>query len=202
MAAVLAWAYVSALLIWLALRVFWFDAHWTLALINDNTLYLFAPLLLLFPFAFAQHDYVLFCALMLPGAGFVFFYGARFVPKIQANAPAPNNAFSVTSFNMHFENWDRDAFVKTILASDAALVGLQEVSDENRVFIEERLGSTFPFRVYQPISEVHAVALLSRYPLSDIEILSPPMERGLRAAAHLPGGIVNVIVAHLAPPNM
>ena len=195
------WAYVIAFFIWLILRAFWFDAHWVLALINDSALYLFTPLLLFLPYALWQHKYALLLTLLVPCAMFVFWYGARFIPRAQAHAENARATFSVMSFNLHYDNWDLDAFAQTLRAQPPDIVGLQEVSAPNRAFIETRLADLYPHRAFLPIRERHSVALLSRYPISNIETM-PDVERALRATVHLPRANINVIVAHLAPPNM
>lgn len=198
----LGWLYIGAFGAWLVARVFWFDAHWLLALVNDSALYLFAPLLCFLPYALWRQNYALLCALFVPGAVFLMFYGARFLPRAVSNKNAAPRAFRVTSFNMHYDNWNHDAFVRNIRAVQADIVGLQEVSEPNRALIETRLADLYPYRVYQPIREQHAVALLSRYPIATVEFLTPTIERGLRATVQLPDLNVAVIVAHLAPPNM
>lgn len=198
----LGWIYVGAFTVWLLLRVFWFDAHWLLALVNDSALYLFAPLLFFIPYVLWRQNYALLGALCVPGAVFLMFYGARFLPRAPANENDAPRSFRVTSFNMHYDNWNHDAFVRNIRAVQADIVGLQEVSEPNRALIETRLADVYPYRVYQPIREQHAVALLSRYPIANVEFLTPTIERGLRATVQLPDIHVTVIVAHLAPPNM
>ncbi|MDL1897377.1 hypothetical protein FBQ82_14015 [Anaerolineae bacterium CFX7] len=194
------WLYVAAFLVWLTFRVVWFDAHWFLALLDDNALFGFAPLPFLLAYALWQREYALTLALLIPCLAFIKMYGARFWPRRQARRPRA--AFRVTSFNMHYQNWDHDAFVRALETAQPDLVGLQEVSAANRALIETRLAKQFPYRIYQPIVETHAVALLSRYPLDEIEFLTPTVERGLRATAHLPDGALTVLVVHLAPPNM
>ncbi len=196
----LLWLYVAAWGVGLALRVFWFDAHWLLALLNDNALFWFAPLPFAFLYALGQREYALAFALALPGLVFLKMYGARFLPR--APAPPARRPLRVTSFNMHYQNWNLDAFARALETAQPDVVGLQEVSAPNRAFIEARLAAQFPYRVYQPIVKTHAVALLSRYPLDDVALLAPTVARGLRATVHLPNARVSVIVAHLAPPNM
>lgn len=196
------WAYLIAFAIWLVLRVFWFDTHWLLALLNDSTLYWFAPLLVFLPYAALRQNYALLLALLVPCVVFLIFYGARFLPRAPANEPAAHTDFRVMSFNMHYGNWNHDAFAQTILNAQPEIVGLQEVSPENRKVIEARLAQQYPHRVFQAINEKHAVALLSRYPFTNVEFLTPTIERGLRATVQLPGANVTIIVAHLAPPNM
>ncbi len=195
------WAYLIAFAVWLVLRIFWFDAHWLLALLNDSTLYWFAPLLVFLPYAALQQNYALLLALLVPCVVFLSFYGARFLPRAPTNKSAALNGFRAMSFNMHYGNWNHDAFAQTILNAQPEIVGLQEVSAENRKVIEARLARQYPYRVYQPVAETHAVALLSRYPISNVEYL-PAIERALCATIHLPSNNVRVIVAHLAPPNM
>ena len=198
----LGWTYVAATWLWLALRVFWFDAHWLPALLNDGALYLFTPLPLFLTYAIWQQKYALLLALGAPSAAFLILFGARFLPRAPLRLEPTRARYLVMSFNMHYANWNLDAFAQTTRQFAPVLVGLQEVSAPNRAFIETALADMYPYRVYQPIRERHAVALLSRYPLSRVEFLSPDLERGLRATAQLPDIQVTIIVAHLAPPNM
>lgn len=199
---VCSWAYVALFVIWLALRVFWFDTHWLTALLNDSALYIFAPLLVLLPYAVWQQRFALLLALLVPCAVLLYLYGARFVPRGQASQSPARREFRVMSFNMHHENWNHTAFVRAIQSEQPDIVGLQEVSEENRALIEAQLAHRYPHRVYQPVAETHAVALLSRFPLSNVEFLAPVIERGIRATVQLPESNLTVIVAHLAPPNM
>ena len=196
------WAYAIAFAGWLVLRVFRYDAHWLLALFNDSALYLFAPLLVFVPYALWQQNFLLVLALSPPCIAFLIFNGARFLPRTQAGTPQTRASLTAMSFNMHYDNWDHDAFVNTLQTARPDIVGLQEVSEPNRALIETRLADLYPHRVYQPINERHAVALLSRYPLIHTELLLPEIERGLRATVLFHATRVTVIVAHLAPPNM
>lgn len=199
---VCSWGYAAVFAVWLALRVYWFDAHWLTALLNDSALYLFAPLLVFLPYAVWQQQFALLLALLVPCAVFTILYGARFVPREWASTSPARREFRVMSFNMHHENWNHDAFLRAIQSALPDIVGLQEVSEENRALIEAQLAPQYPHRVYQPVAETHAVALLSRFPLSKVEFLAPVIQRGVRATVQLPEASLMVIVAHLAPPNM
>jgi vancomycin resistance protein VanJ len=159
-------------------------------------------LLVLLPLALLQQKHALLLGLSVPCIVFLILYGARFLPKAEAAEIGNAPALTVMSFNMHYENWNHDAFVQSIRDAKPDIVGIQEVSPTNREMIEARLGEKYPYRVFQPVQEMHAVALLSRFPISRVEYLEPAMKRGLRATVQLSDKTLDVVVAHLAPPNM
>lgn len=194
------WFYLALFALWLFFRLFFFDANWVLALINDSTVYYFAPLVLLIPLALRKRHVRLLLGLSIPFVIFLALYGVRFLPK-PALAAAPS--MKVMSFNTLFNNPDYDSFVAAITQISPDLLGMQEVSQENANVIESRLAAQYPYRLVHSVNRSDGEALLSRYPIQDNAILpNPPFDRAMHATVLIHRKPISVYVVHLAPPNM
>ncbi|MBN2502716.1 MAG: endonuclease/exonuclease/phosphatase family protein [Anaerolineales bacterium] len=98
---------------------------------------------------------------------FAWIYGPRFLPRSAPDNAAPG--FTVMTFNIEFLNVSPDELVYLLTHSDADIIALQELADEQAVAIAKDLSSLYPCQILQG-GGIPGVGLLSKYPCRDAEI--------------------------------
>ncbi|MCU0490445.1 MAG: endonuclease/exonuclease/phosphatase family protein [Chloroflexaceae bacterium] len=195
------WAYLAGMLAWYGLRLRFFDHFWWLALLNTSALYLFVPLLLLLPLALWRCNWPLVAGLALPCVLFGAWFGPLLLPKT-----APSSAGStitVVSFNLLWSNQDYEKVRAMARASQADVIGLQELRLVDTPALFAALAADYPYHVLHTGDFYHTVALVSRFPLEEVRVFAaPPLERGLEATVVVGGRPIDLLVTHLAPNNM
>jgi endonuclease/exonuclease/phosphatase family metal-dependent hydrolase len=94
-----------------------------------------------------------------------------------------------------------DSLRQMLRSTPADFVGLQEVSPEQAIVLEEDLPDLYPYRVVEGRGFAGR-ALLSRHPILDVEwIECQPDRPDLRARIDFEGRNLTVIVAHPSPPK-
>ncbi|MGW5000732.1 endonuclease/exonuclease/phosphatase family protein [Streptomyces hydrogenans] len=127
-------------------------------------------------------------ALLIPVTAWLAVFGARLADK-----SSPGGDLTVVSHNVRQENPDPHGTARSLIASRADVLALQELSPDTAPAYEQALAGTYPYHVYQG-----TVGLWSRYPLRDARPLPiMPWTRALRATVDTPGGPLAVYVAHL-----
>ncbi len=115
---------------------------------------------------------------------------------LHARAPTTDHGTSVLSANLYDFNRRRNEVLASILASDADLVGVQEVlAGDEAVFAAQ-----WPYRVW-PGRELMASALLSRHPITRSTIHDLDDFALIDADVSLPDGSLRVLVVHLWSPK-
>ena len=115
--------------------------------------------------------------------------------RFQDAAPGPVTLYQK---NLLFRNPTPQAVVDDILARAPDIVTLQEVSDSNRVILED-LAPTYPAQMFCDYASVGGIAVLSRWPATGQQVCLPG--QGLTALQVMgPQGPVWVASVHLHWP--
>jgi vancomycin resistance protein VanJ len=95
-----------------------------------------------------------------------------------------------------------EAVVDQLRASEAGIVALQEVSPAvaDAIEADAMIRELFPYRVLRPDDGVLGMALLSRYPISDQEVLTDPP--AIRALLDVEGERIVVVAGHPLPARI
>ncbi|HSH20987.1 MAG TPA: endonuclease/exonuclease/phosphatase family protein, partial [Candidatus Caenarcaniphilales bacterium] len=139
--------------------------------------HLFLPLVLLVPLAIARGTTAARVAIVAAAVIGV----VRFAPGMVSLPPAPTEAaepVAVLTWNLAAGQAAGHLLIERLLASEADVVGLQEVRAEHVAAIEasDELTARFPYRVLEPRPGVLGMALLSRFPILDSTSAdSPPL---------------------------
>ncbi|MGI6377136.1 MAG: endonuclease/exonuclease/phosphatase family protein [Anaerolineae bacterium] len=165
--------------------------------------FVFAPLLLTVPLAWAARARV---SLALHGVAlglFVALYGPRFVPPpLRVRPPqAHEQAVTVLTHNLHYLAHDADELATALLAQPADLLAVQELAPSAEGHLAAALSERYP---HQVSDGWHSdVALYARYPIIDHEWRTLAHKPGgaLLTTVAMPGGAWRVIVVHPYSPR-
>jgi len=118
-----------------------------------------------------------------------------------------NGALRIVTYNM---NWAGNHFSVTapnrtlvvLEQINADIVLLQEVTPFWFRAVKSRLAKLYPYRAYKDDSNAGGMAYLSKYPVSDFKLATPPVgwHHGLIMNVDSPLGLVQVLNLHLTPP--
>ncbi|MFN8523852.1 MAG: endonuclease/exonuclease/phosphatase family protein [Chloroflexota bacterium] len=111
--------------------------------------------------------------------------------------------FTVMTFNVLHSNAHHHATAASIMDQGADLVALQEVTDVSAEAIDRLVGWSFPYRYFRPAERAAGAALLSRFPLENVEEfrLSGSGHWCLRADLVHPSARVTVLNVHTVIPR-
>ena len=116
--------------------------------------------------------------------------------------PAPPAALTVMTYNVGNGLAGPDRLVGALLASDADLIGLQELAGPQAAAIREGLAGAYPHQVLHPTG-FSGKGLLSRFPILVREQLHLyPARPDLHVRVAALGREVTVVVAHPPPPRV
>lgn len=112
-------------------------------------------------------------------------------------------AASVLSFNVLTGGIPTDAALAAIAAAAPDIVCLQELTPKLADAFVEHLGDDFPHRIFEPRPHTQGIGIASRYPMSDVRVLTLGLPYLPAAAADvmLPAGRVHFACVHLMPPH-
>ena len=113
--------------------------------------------------------------------------------------PANGPPFTVASANVHLDNTDAGPLLRWARALQADVVVALEVSPALAPGLEA--AADYPHRRLLPADNPFAIALLSRHPLRDVQVVrlrAGPL--AVRAVVEAPGGPVHVTALHTMPP--
>jgi vancomycin resistance protein VanJ len=161
---VLTCIYVAVLFGLTALRLVYGD-HWGwLFALNALTPYWFLPLPIVLGAAWITRQRAMWISLGLGVALGAYLYGGLFMPRAPvANAAGPT--LRVMTYNLLGFNFSSDAVIKTIHASQADVIALQELNPQNAAAIQRDLAETYPYQYLNPQDGVSGAGVISRYPL-------------------------------------
>ncbi len=181
------------------LAALWLLTSWRpawLVALNIFAPYLLLPLLALLPLALVWRSRTLLALGVLYGAA----GGVLFVPQMLPVLPRPDvaPALRVVTFNQLYANRDVAGTLDVLLAQDADIIGLQELSPElARALAQHR--EQYPYQALNPYELPGGLGFLSRYPLEQVELLEGV--RGIRGVATVDGRQVTLINVHPSPPS-
>ena len=195
--------YVVSILLWLLLRLIFFDQLWPLALANTVAEYLFVPLPGLLIASLWPVRWPALAQLSLPLIIFGLLFGPLFWPPPRRPIEVEDERLiTVMSFNLLARNRSYQAIAATIQAAGPDLVGLQELRPHSAQELVARLEADYPYHTLQPLAPGRSAGLLSRYPIEQVEWFAlPPLDIALHATVRIEGEPVHVLVVHLSPNN-
>jgi endonuclease/exonuclease/phosphatase (EEP) superfamily protein YafD len=180
------------MVLWLLLRLVFFDTIWWLALLNTGALYLFLPLPILLGLALIRRCWRVLPALALPAAGFAWLFGALFLPAWPPAQLPVTPSLSVITFNLLYRNRDYAAIGATIAGARPDIIGIQELSRRQMTALRELLRPDYPYAQFHKPGNEAGVGLFSRYPITAATGFPlPPRNLALHAIVPTP-----------APPSM
>jgi len=151
------------------------------------------------------HPVLALVGLLTAGALGLEWLAARAVQAAPDRVPA-QGAFELTllTHNVLFEGGDAARTVDALVAADADVVALQEVTPAWAARLERALRRDHPYALLEPHEGALGYALYSRYPLTGPATLRPRGHHGFAQCARLelPSGPVPICNLHLAPPPM
>jgi endonuclease/exonuclease/phosphatase (EEP) superfamily protein YafD len=109
--------------------------------------------------------------------------------------------FALMTYNVNYANADPDASIDAIVAADADVVLLQEITTAWQARLAQRLGKQYRHQVFHP-ARAGGLAVLSKHEIRSDELFSPP-RGGFFPAERLvvasPLGDVQILHVHLRP---
>lgn len=163
--------YVATLLVLLLQHILWPQRDGFLALTQVFEPYLFAPLLLVLPFALLRRSaplLITICACCLMG---VLRMGPTWISLLPLETPDAYR-FSAATWNMYVANHDFDEIAPTIVAAEAHIVAMQEMTPPHRTALENDavIAERYPWRYLEP-GDSDGMGILSTFPILDRGIL-------------------------------
>src|SRR6185503_8232764 len=101
-----------------------------------------------------------------------YLYGSTLLPRPRP-ATAAGRTLTVMSFNMFGFNQHPEAVVAAIRASQADVIGIQELSVSAAEAIRNDLAQIYPYQALDPQASVFGMGVVSRYPLDWVDETLP-----------------------------
>lgn len=164
----LLYIYVFVLDGWSVAYLLFQDRWWWLFLFNSFVGYFLFGGLLLLPVALLSRRYVVSAGLgvaLLMGA---VLYGDVLLPN-QQTAQAEGATLTVMTSNLLGSNTNVDGIVRSVVESDADVVGFQELNPLVAQALEQQLGAMYPYQVLHPVRGVTGMGVISRYPMRAVD---------------------------------
>jgi endonuclease/exonuclease/phosphatase (EEP) superfamily protein YafD len=119
----------------------------------------------------------------------------------ESQARAAAHGLRILAINVHTANRSHAAVRELVMASDADIVGLQEVDGRWMGALQE-VKTRYPHIVMRPRDDNFGIALLSRFPLERTEVRSLVRESVPYVVTHLGfrGRPLTIVLAHPVPP--
>ena len=199
--AVLCSGYTVGMLAFVASRILPGRAPF-LALADTFAPFLFAPLLLVLPVAWlVRSKTALIGALAVLGV-FLVMYGPFFTPSLRPVPVHANDALTVMTFNLGYDQSHPERLVLAIAEEDADVVAVQEIEPSTAALVRQELGKRYPHMILDP--SVGSTGLLSRHPILESRWFQPAGEGppALYALVDVDGTAVHVLAVHPLRPGV
>lgn len=203
---VLAVAYAVTIVVWQALRLLVGDRWWWLALANILSLYLFSPLLVLWPLALGR-CWSTIVATTVPTIFLLGLYGELFLPPVAFTGADGSATIRVMSLNVMYQRETGESIEQLAHAEMPDLICLQELTPRLAEELTVRLQDEYPYRALLPEEGVTGLGIFSRHPLQDQGEISDPArgdgwEHGAQVVLiDLAGQKVLVLNVHALSPD-
>jgi endonuclease/exonuclease/phosphatase (EEP) superfamily protein YafD len=186
-------AYVAALVAWAVLRGVTGDRLLPVLCLSYLGVWLFSPLVFYVPWVFLACRGRRAVLLLVPVGMFLWQYGPLFLPRGTHVDPS-SSPITVLTLNLRSPNRDTDTLTAALLASQADVIALQEVSRYHQRHLSAALTGRYPYHTYYLPS---GLAIYSIHPITVQEILplEPWPAQGVVVGADTELYLVN---AHLA----
>ena len=192
--------YAVILVTWFFFNRFFQDSWWGLVVLDKfaETLVLPAGLFLVLSLFAKNRTTIVFA--VFPVLIFLYFYGSFFYPISIQERSVTNQYLRVATYNIWNHNSDLDAVASAVSNTQADVVALQEITEEQKKDLIAVLESKYPYyHVSKPVYG-GTTALFSRYPLSEVEEIDIGIDRPSIIANILwQNQAVAIISAHLNP---
>jgi endonuclease/exonuclease/phosphatase (EEP) superfamily protein YafD len=167
----LAWFYSFALLSWFLLYLLFGDGTGFLGLANALSIYFFVPLPFIALFAWSSKQTRLWWPTSLGLLIFASLWGPHFTSI--ANIASDQPSLRVMSFNVLGRAGSHQPILDSIFAEEADVLLLQEVTTELSTILTLELSAEFPYQILQPARQASGMAVLSRYPITPLDVSIP-----------------------------
>lgn len=158
------YTYFAGLFSWAMLYILFGDHWWWMFTINSFAVYFFVPLVFLLPVALVLRKRAMWACFSIALALGIFLHGGLFIPKHQ-EVQASGATLSVMSYNVFGFNANVAGIVDALIASDADIIGLQELNPDVAAAIEHALREEYPYQELAPHAGTYGMGVISRYPL-------------------------------------
>ncbi len=130
---------------------------------NALALYLFLPLPLALLAGVIKRRPEVIAGCLIAAGVCVYFWGALFWPNARVSPEGP--VLRVMTYNLLGYAGDPEAVLRTIRASNADVITLQELNPAVAGAIEANLAAGYPFQDLSPDAGVHGMGVISRLPM-------------------------------------
>lgn len=160
---IFAWVYFTFIFGWAIAHSLFGDHPWWLFVLNALAFYLFLPLPLIAWIAIYIRRWDIWLGVFLVFALAFSLYGQLFFPWRTSSAPAARSV-TVMTYNLLRSNKHTDAVTNAVMASNADVIALQELSPQMASAIQQKLTSVYPYQ--QLDAQIYGgLGVISRYPL-------------------------------------
>jgi endonuclease/exonuclease/phosphatase (EEP) superfamily protein YafD len=165
-------AYLSLLpaVVWWVAHGYLGDTRWWMFVLNSVAPYLFLPVPFVLLAGLRWRRWGLFAAATVPAAVFLTLFGQALLPRVVKVEPVPAGTPTLTllTFNLHADNGDPEAVARAILAADADVVALQELSVTMAEGLRALIGETYPHDDLVLASGWDGLGVFSKVPLTPL----------------------------------
>lgn len=199
---VLLWLVTAPLLLFAAARIVAWDAALILVWVNSFTSVLYLPSYPVLVTALCLRRWVLAATCAVVVVCHICWALPDRRPAATVTRDAHDSvAVRLFSANLSAGNSTRDGIAAEIIDSDADVLVLQEFSPAWERTLDERgVPESYPHAKLVTRPDAFGIALYSRHPLEDVEILKPEGLPMIRAVVRLPERRLRVYGVHIMPP--
>jgi vancomycin resistance protein VanJ len=164
---VLAAVYALVVVAWAAARQTPLGSYWVFELADIfATLWLYAPLLVLGPWAMLRRQRAAAACLLVPLALFAVEQGEVFVPR---PLPAPGPTLRLLTANLMWRNTDAASFAAVVHGEQPDMVAVQELGPDMAASLARDLESEYPYQSLAPSAGPDGIGIFSRLPFEGVQ---------------------------------
>ncbi|HLF72283.1 MAG TPA: endonuclease/exonuclease/phosphatase family protein [Dehalococcoidia bacterium] len=162
-----AWLYLEGLGVWGLIRLVVGDRGSLLFAVNSLALYMFVPLPLVLGVVAYTRRWDMLAGFVVAAAAWIYLWGALFLPN-GSTGDVEGPRLTVMTYNLLGFSRGPESVVETIRESDADVVGLVELNQENAAAIGRELATEYPYQTLTPGEGVRGYGLISRVPFKEL----------------------------------
>lgn len=178
------------------------DEFWYNAFVGLFLQWWLLPIFVMLPLTFFWKSKVRIAAVSLLCILYLATYGTLFLPNRSQAAPEGAETLTVISYNSATGRTTPDHMKWLIEDENPDIMGLMEVSNRLKRYIESDLDEEYPYRIYTEEGSERK-ALLSKYPIESYEIFYMVTTRpNIEAHLNVNGKPLTVFVVHPPSPDL